>query len=129
MFGNINERRGKGVYEDIPFAIVWWQMYFAKEAQKRTNLQSELIIQYFTENKSAYNNFIIEGKKLTIILDKNIRDGLFLYISNNINLAPKDFKNITSKIGIESSWRSMGSLTPQENKIIVTTHPTLPQKP
>jgi len=119
MFGNINERRGKGVYEDIPFAIVWWQMYFAKEAQKRTNLQSELIIQYFTENKSAYNNFIIEGKKLTIILDKNIRDGLFLYISNNINLAPKDFKNITSKIGIESSWRSMGSLTPQENKIII----------
>jgi hypothetical protein len=117
-FGNITERRGKGVYQDIPFSIVWWQMYYAKEFEKSTSISYKKIIKFFVKNKDAYNNFIIEGKKLTIIFDKNVRDGLFMYLIDK-NVKTKDFKKIVQTIGIESAWRSLGSLSVEENKKII----------
>jgi len=119
IFGAIQERGKNAIYIDIPFAIAWWQIYFAKEAEKNSNIESNKIIQYFINNKTAYNNFIEKGRELTIILDKNIRDGLFLYITEQDNIKAKDFKSITSKIGIESSCRSLGSLNANDNKVVI----------
>jgi len=119
MFGSIQERGKNAIYIDIPFAIVWWSMYFAKEAEINSSVDSNKVIKYFINNKTAYNNFIEKGRELTIILDKNIRDGLFLYIIEQDNIKVKDFKSITSKIGIESPCRSLGSLNPKDNKSIV----------
>ena len=119
MFGAIQERGKNAIYIDIPFAIVWWTMYFAKEAEKNSNVESSKIIKYFLNNKTAYNNFIEKGRELTIIFDKNIRDGLFLHVIAQDDLKVKEFKDITSKIGIESSCRSLGSLTAQDNKMII----------
>lgn len=117
-FGNITERRGKGVYQDIPFAIVWWQMYYAKEFEKSTSVSYKKIIKFFVKNKDSYNNFIIEGKKLTIIFDKNVRDGLFMYLLDK-DIKTKEFKKAVKTIGIESAWRSLGSLSVEENKNII----------
>jgi len=119
MFGSIRERGKNAIYIDIPFARAWWSTYFAKEAEINLNIDSNKIIKYFINNKTAYNNFIEKGRELTIILDKNIRDGLFLYIIEKNNLKAEDFKSITSKIGIESSCRSLGSLDAQDNKLII----------
>lgn len=59
------------------------------------------------------------SSKLTIIADKNIRDGFFQYFIDNNITDTKNFKQIIKTIGIESSWRAMGALNPDENQKII----------
>jgi len=54
-----------------------------------------------------------------VIADKNIRDGLFQYIIEKELTNTKDFKEIIKIIGIELSWRAMGSLDVEDNKKII----------
>jgi len=120
MFGSIQERGKKGIYQDIPFAITWWRIYLAKEINKSTQIDEKKIYEYFDINSTNYNELIMRmSSKLTIIADKNIRDGFFKYLMDNNITNTKDFKQIIQKIGIESSWRSMGSLSIDENKKII----------
>ncbi len=118
-FGNIKERRGNGVYQDIPFAIAWWKIYLAKEISKTTSLEEKDIIQFFFNYKDHYTHFILNMKgRLTIIADITIRNALMLYIINKKTTGTA-FKKVMGKIGIESSWRSMGALNAEENKKII----------
>ena len=118
MFGSIKERGQKGIYRDIPFAKVWWQMHFAKESEENSKINSTILIKMFTNIKAAYGEYIEEGYKLTIIFDKNIRDGLFLYaIEAKLNAGR--IKDMYKKVGIESSCRSLGNLNAQDNKLII----------
>lgn len=120
MFGHIQERGPKAVYQDIPFSIAWWRIYLAKEINKKTGILEEEIYNYFNSNPTNYNELVMRmSGKLTVIADKNIRDGFFLYVYENSVTNTKEFKEIISKIGIESAWRSMGSLSPEENKKII----------
>jgi len=119
MFGNITERRGKGVYQDIPFAISWWKVYLSKEISITINIKEKDIIEYFLNHKTHYNDLIANmNGKLTVIADKSIRDSLMAYIINK-NTTGDIFKDIMRRIGIESSWRAMGSLDIEDNKKII----------
>jgi len=59
------------------------------------------------------------SSKLTVIADKNIRDGFVKFFIEKNLTNTKDFKQIIKIIGIESSWRAMGSLSVDENKKII----------
>jgi len=119
MFGNITERRGKGVYQDIPLAIAWWKTYLSKEISTTTNIEEKDIIEYFLNNKTHYNDLIANmNGKLTVIADKSIRDSLMAYIIDK-NTTGNIFKDIMRRIGIESAWRAMGSLNYKDNKKII----------
>lgn len=120
MFGAIKERGKKGIYQDIPFAIAWWKIYLTKEISKKTNIDEKNLYEYFNANPTNYNELIMRmSSKLTVIADKNIRDGLFKYIIEKEVTNTKDFKDIIKLIGIESSWRAMGSLDIEDNKKII----------
>jgi len=120
MFGSIQERGKKGIYQDVPFAIAWWKIYLAKEISKKTKIDEKTLYEYFNSNPTNYNELIMRmSSKLTVIADKNIRDGLFQYIIEKKVTNTKDFKEIINIIGIESSWRAMGSLDIKDNKKII----------
>lgn len=120
MFGAIQERGKKGIYQDIPFAIAWWKIYLAKEITKGTKIDEKTLYEYFNANPTNYNELIMRmSSKLTVIADKNIRDGLFQHIITTELTNTKDFKEIIKIIGIESSWRAMGSLGIEDNKKII----------
>lgn len=119
MFGNITERRGKGVYQDIPLSIAWWKTYLSKEISRTTKLEEKDIIEFLLNHKTHYNDLIANmNGKLTVIADKTIRDSLMLYIIDK-NTTGNMFKDIMKRIGIESSWRAMGSLDIEDNKKII----------
>jgi len=120
MFGAIQERGKKGIYQDIPFAIAWWKIYLAKEISNKTEIDEKTLYEYFNSNPTNYNELIMRmSSKLTIISDKNIRDGFFQYIIEKDVTNTKNFKEIIKMIGIESSWRAMGSLDIEDNKKII----------
>jgi len=120
MFGHIQERGPKAVYQDIPLSVAWWRMHLAKEIEKKTNIEEVILYEYFKNNPTNYNELVMRmSGKLTVIADKNIRDGLFLYVLEQSITKTKKFKEIIAKIGIESTWRAMGSLSPVENKKII----------
>jgi hypothetical protein len=120
MFGHIQERGPKAVYQDIPFSVAWWRVYLAKEIQKKTSIEEAILYNYFKNNPTNYNELVMRmSGKLTVIADINIRDGFFLYVVEKSITKTKEFKEIIAKIGIESTWRSMGSLSPTENKKII----------
>ena len=120
MFGAIQERGKKGIYQDIPFAIAWWKIYLGKEISKKTQIDEKILYEYFNSNPTNYNELIMRmSSKLTIIADKNIRDGLFKYIIDKEVTNTKEFKEIIKIIGIESAWRAMGSLDIEDNKKII----------
>jgi hypothetical protein len=120
MFGHIQERGPKAVYQDIPFSVAWWRVYLAKEIQKKTSIEEAILYNYFKNNPTNYNELVMRmSGKLTVIADRNIRDGFFLYVVEKSITKTKEFKEIIAKIGIESTWRSMGSLSPTENKKII----------
>ena len=120
MFGAIQERGKKGIYQDIPFAIAWWKIYLAKEITKGTKIDEKTLYEYFNANPTNYNELIMRmSSKLTVIADKNIRDGLFQHIITTELTNTKDFKEIIKIIGIESSWRAMGSLGIEDNQKII----------
>lgn len=120
MFGHIQERGPKAVYQDIPFAVAWWRVYLAKEIQKKTNIEEAILYNYFKNNPTNYNELVMRmSGKLTVISDRNIRDGFFLYVVEKSITKTKEFKEIIAKIGIESTWRAMGGLSPTENKKII----------
>lgn len=119
-FGHIQERGPKAVYQDIPLSVAWWRIYLAKEIERKTNIEEVILYNYFKNNPTNYNELVMRmSGKLTIIADKNIRDGLFLYVVEKSITKTKEFKEIIAKIGVESTWRSMGSLSPIENKKII----------
>jgi lysyl-tRNA synthetase class I len=119
-FGSIQERGKKGIYQDVPFAITWWRIYLSKEISKRTTIDEAKIYKYFDENPTNYNELIMRmSSKLTVIADKNIRDGFFKYFIENNITDTKNFRQIIRIIGIESSWRAMGSLSIEDNKKII----------
>jgi len=119
-FGSIQERGKKGIYQDIPFAIAWWRIYLAKEISSQTKIDETKIYEYFNKNPTNYNELIMRmSSKLTVIADKNIRDGFFMYLLDKNITDTKEFKKIIKTIGIESSWRAMGSLSIEENKKII----------
>jgi len=119
-FGSIQERGKKGIYQDIPFAITWWRIYLAKEISNRTEMDETKIYEYFDKNPTNYNELIMRmSSKLTVIADKNTRDGFFKYFIENNLTDIKNFKQVIKIIGIESSWRAMGSLSIEENKKII----------
>ncbi len=120
MFGAIQERGKKGIYQDIPFAIAWWKIYLAKEISSKTGIDEKTLYEYFNSNPTNYNELIMRmSSKLTIIADKNIRDGFFKYIMEKDVTNTKNFKEIIKMIGIESSWRAMGALDIEDNKKII----------
>ena len=120
MFGAIQERGKKGIYQDIPFAIAWWKIFLAKEISKKAKIDEKKLYEYFNSNSTNYNELIMRmSSKLTVIADNNIRDGLFKYIIEKELTNTKDFKEIIRMIGIESSWRAMGSLDIEDNKKII----------
>jgi len=120
MFGAIQERGKKGIYQDIPFAIAWWKIYLAKEISNKTGIDEKTLYEYFNSNPTNYNELIMRmSSKLTIIADQNIRDGFFQYIIEKDVTNTKNFKEIIKMIGIESSWRAMGSLDIEDNKKII----------
>lgn len=120
MFGAIQERGKKGIYQDIPFAIAWWKIYLTKEISKQTQIDEKNLYEYFSFNSTNYNELIMRmSSKLTVISDKNIRDGLLKYIIEKKVTNTNDFKEIIRMIGIESSWRAMGSLNIEDNKKII----------
>ena len=119
-FGSIQERGKKGIYQDVPFAIIWWRIHLAKEISSRTKIDEVKIYEYFDKNPTNYNELIMRmSSKLTVIADKNIRDGFFEYFIEKNLTDTKNFKQIIKIIGIESSWRAMGSLSIEENKKII----------
>lgn len=120
MFGAIQERGKKGIYQDIPFAIAWWKIYLAKEISKKAKIDEKAIYEYFNSNPTNYNELIMRmSSKLTVIADANIRDGLFQYIIEKKVTNTQYFQEIIKVIGIESSWRAMGSLGIEDNKKII----------
>jgi len=120
MFGAIQERGKKGIYQDIPFAIAWWKIYLTKEISKQTQIDEKTLYEYFNTNPTNYNELIMRmSSKLTVIADNNIRDGLLKYIIDKEITNTKNFKEIIRMIGIESSWRAMGSLNYKDNQKII----------
>lgn len=121
MFGAISERGIKGIFQDVPFAIAWRKIYLAKEISKSTGLDETDLVKYLVKNPTNYNDLVEKmGGKLTIVADKNIRDGLFKYLlDTKVTIDTKYFKDLTKRIGIESTWRGMGILTSEENKDII----------
>jgi hypothetical protein len=120
MFGHIKERGPKAVYQDIPFSIAWWRVYISKEAFAQTGLYREVVFDYLNQNPTNYNELVMRmSGKLTVVADKNIRNGLFLYVLNHSITKTSEFKKTIEKIGIESTWRAMGALSPDENKEII----------
>ncbi|QFR48398.1 hypothetical protein FJR48_01135 [Sulfurimonas lithotrophica] len=120
MFGWIGNRGIKGIMQDVPFAVAWWRMHLAKEIERETGIKEQVTYNYLSENKSNYNALVESmSGKLTVVADKSIRDGFFLYIMEKSITKTQKFKDIIAKIGIESTWRGMGSLSPIENKKII----------
>lgn len=122
MFGAIQERGIKGIFQDVPFAMAWRRMSLAKDISKNTDLDETKIVKFLLDNPTIYNDLIEKmGGRLTVIADKNIRDGIFKYIFSDdyeVDNA-KDFRELTKRIGIESTWRGMGILSSEENKEII----------
>ncbi len=119
LYGITQVRGLKGIYQSQPLAIAWWRIHLATEINKQTKIDKNIIYEYFSNNSSKYDELVLRmTSKLTIVADKNIRDGLFLYIINK-NMTDNEFKEIIRKIGIESSWRAMGSLSANDNKNII----------
>lgn len=120
MFGSIQERGRKGIFQDNPLAIAWWKIYLSKEISKNTKIKEDDIINYLLINKGAYNDLIEKmGFTLTVMADKNIRDGLFLFALSTDKTGSTKFKQLSNIIGVESAWRGMGNLTPFENQKII----------
>jgi hypothetical protein len=122
MFGAIQERGIKGIFQDVPFAMAWRRMSLAKNVSKNTGIYEIKIVKFLLDNPTIYNDLIEKmGGQLTVIADRNIRDGIFKYIfSDEYDMKKKDdFKKLTKRIGIESTWRGMGILSSDENKEII----------
>ena len=120
LYGITQVRGLKGIYQSQPLAVAWWRIHLATEISKQTKIDKDDLYTYFQYNSSNYDELVMRmTSKLTVISDKNIRDGLFLYVINNTITNTKEFKKIIEKIGIESSWRAMGSLTANDNKEII----------
>ncbi|HIP27143.1 MAG TPA: hypothetical protein EYG80_05755 [Flavobacteriaceae bacterium] len=120
LYGFAQLRAKKGLYQSHPLAVSWWRIYLAKEISKQTKIDKKDIYLYFQNNISNYDELVLRMiSKLTVVADKNVRDGLFLYVIDKSITDVKEFKKIIEKIGIESSWRAMGNLTPNDNKDII----------
>lgn len=122
LYGFPQFRGKKGIYQSHSIAVAWWRTNLATEINKSTQIEKDVLYEYFKNNSSNYDELVMRmTSKLTIVADKNIRDGLFLYIIESTLTSTKDFKKIIETIGIESTWRAMGSLTADENKEIIGT--------
>ena len=66
MFGHIQERGPKAVYQDIPFSVAWWRVYLAKEIEKKTGIKEAILYNYFKNNPTNYNELVMRmSGKLT----------------------------------------------------------------
>jgi len=120
LYGFIQVRAKKGLYQSQPIARAWWILYLSKEISKQTKIKEKTISEYLLDNKTNFDELIMRmSSKLTVIADKNIRDGFFKFLIDKKVTNTNDFKEVIRKIGIESSWRAMGSLDINDNKKII----------
>ena len=109
MFGAVKERGRKGIFQDVPFSIVWWKYYLFLE----TNNQK--VLEFLYEKDSFYKELVLKmGFSLTILGDRNILKALLEYVSEG-----HYSKKLIEKVAIASSIRSLGSLEVEEIKEII----------
>lgn len=132
-FGFISERGRKAIFTDVPFAVAWWKIYLAKEISKGAQIPEAKVSRWMFHERSKYGEITMRMTgKLTVIADKNIRDGLFSFLlDKQLNHIDDDeFKSLLKHIGIQASWKALGMLSPDENKkIIADCYNDIPSKP
>ena len=114
------ERSARSVYQNCPPAKVWWQHYLTKQIAASTAQENNRVIGLL--RKPAVWEVLTEkmASRLTIIGDKNIRDGLVWYLLDNPIFCRKESMNALIKaIGIMSAWRALGYFEPARVRDII----------
>ena len=121
-FGFIWERGRKAIFTDSPFAVLWWKIYLTKQISKRTGISENKVANWMFGKPSEYAELTMRMTgKLTVIADRNILGGLFLFLLKECNhkINGEEFKLLLKHIGIVTSWRALGLMEPNENNKII----------
>lgn len=120
-FSGLQVIRGtKSVYQDCPIAMTWWQYYIADDAVRNigeeTPTKDEIV--RFLRQRHVWEILSERmASRLTVIGDRNIRDGLILHFlpSEESGKSGKDAINkVIKAIGIMCAWRALGYFAPAE---------------
>ncbi len=126
-FSGLQIVRGtRSVYQDCPIAMTWWQYYIANDAainigESGVQKDKQQVID-FLRQPSVWVIFSDKmASQLTVIGDRNIRDGLIVYFLNETDednrVMNKD--NILKAVGVVCAWRALGALSPKEVSEII----------
>ena len=121
-FGFIWERGRKAIFTDSPFAVLWWKIYLTKQISKRAGISENKMADWMFGKSSEYAELTMRMTgKLTVIADRNILDGLFLFLLKECNhkINNEEFKLLLKHIGIVTSWRALGLMEANENNKII----------
>ena len=121
----IYERGARSVYQNCPPACVWWQYHIAREVAPNTDKNITDVIKLL---KTPHIWELLTDKmasRLTVIGDKNIRDGLTSFLmtppeNGKIFVQKKPALNaLITRIGIMSAWRALGFFPPDKVREII----------
>lgn len=109
LYGATKLRGWKGI-QSCPMATAYFMAYLSNDIAENIEIAPNEIFEFFRSNKSIFDEFIMRmNSKLTVIAEKSVRNAIISYcISNDIK--ETEFKNLVKRLGIESSWRLLGSL-------------------
>lgn len=136
LCGLPEERATRSIYQDCPPARAWWQRYISEQVAVTLGKATEAV-QSVLINPTVWG-ILTEAmaSRLTVIGDRNIRDGIMLFLleekekweqansgGGEKNPQFHQQKNLHSlvrrKIGVMCSWRALGFFEPPKIKEIV----------
>lgn len=107
-FAGCREIRGiRSLYQDCAPARAWWTCRLADEAAKALNMEPDIVLEVL-QRKAVWDNLserIVSS--LTVLGDKNIRDGIILFLQQEY-LKGEELKGLFRKIGQMCAWRALG---------------------
>ena len=134
------ERGARSVYQNCPPACVWWQYHIAREVASGTGEKNVDAVVNLLKTPHIWELLTDKmASRLTVIGDKNIRDGLTAFLMSpppdgKIFVEKKPALNeLIARIGVMAAWRALGFFPPgQVRKIIaadIMPGTPLPKKP
>ena len=117
------ERGARSVYQNCPLSRAWWQHYIAAEVAQSIG-RSVADIRALFEERALWE--LLSSKmatRLTVIGDRNIRDGIVGFLldqpSKSHFFGKKHLDPLLVEIGVMCSWRALGVFSPAQIKEIV----------
>lgn len=120
LYGATKLRNFKGIPGSCPLATAYFMAFLSNETtQNEFVLQKGLsrgeVFEFFRSHKDIFEEFLMRMHGgLTVIAEKSVRNALVYYAVKKEEISKDEFVNLMKRLGIESSWRLLGSLKEKE---------------